>query len=81
MLVIVYFFYLILLFFMYLIFVGLLSERPKEDMSRLCFLPIMPLFSFAARMNSLIATVWEITAGGHKDTAMAPWWVTKKSKF
>ena len=77
----VYVFYFVLLLFMYLVFVLCLSERPGEDLSRLCFLPVMPLFSFAARMNSLVATVWELTAGGHKDTAMAPWWVTKKSKF
>jgi len=77
----VYLFYLLLLLVMYLIFVACLSERPKEDLSRLCFLPLMPLFAFAARMNSLVATVWELTVSGHRDTSMAPWWVTKKSKF
>lgn len=80
-LLLVYLFYFLLLSAMYLFFVACLSERPKEDLSRLCFLPVMPLFAFAARMNSLVATIWEITASGHKDTAMAPWWVTKKSKF
>jgi len=81
MLFIVYLFYFMLLLFIYLIFVACLSERPEEDLSRLCLLPVMPLFSFAARINSLIATIWEMTALGHRDTAMAPWWVTKKSKF
>jgi cellulose synthase/poly-beta-1,6-N-acetylglucosamine synthase-like glycosyltransferase len=81
MLFIVYIFYFLLLLFIYLIFVACLSERPEEDLSRLCFLPVVPLFAFAARMNSLIATVWELTGRGHRDTAMAPWWVTKKSKF
>lgn len=81
MLFIVYIFYFLLLLFIYLIFVACLSERPEEDLSRLCYLPVVPLFAFAARMNSLIATVWEITGRGHRDTAMAPWWVTKKSKF
>lgn len=80
-LLMVYLFYLLLLVVMYLIFVGCLSERPKEDLSRLCFLPLMPIFAFAARMNSLVATVWELTASGHRDTSMAPWWVTQKNKF
>lgn len=80
-LLLVYFFYLLLLLVMYLFFVACLSERPREDLSRLCFLPLMPLFAFAARMNSLVATVWEMTASGHKDTSMAPWWVTRKNKF
>lgn len=77
----VYLFYFFLLLVMYLIFTACLSERPEEDLSRLCFLPLMPLFAFAARMNSLVATVWELTASGHKDTSMAPWWVTRKNKF
>lgn len=80
-LLMVYLFYLLLLVVMYLIFVGCLSERPKEDLSRLCFLPLMPIFAFAARMNSLVATVWELTASSHRDTSMAPWWVTQKNKF
>ena len=80
-LLLVYLFYLLLLLVMYLIFVACLSERPEEDMSRLCFLPLIPLFAFVSRMNSLVATIWELTASGHKDTSMAPWWVTKKSKF
>lgn len=78
---IVYLLYFFLLVVMYLFFVASLSERPKEDLSRLCFLPIMPFFSFAARMNSLVATVWEMIAQGHRDTSMAPWWVTRKNKF
>ena len=77
---IVYLFYFLLLLIMYLIFIACLSERPKEDLSRLCFLPLMPFFSFAARMNSLVATIWELTASGHKDSSMAPWWVTRKNK-
>lgn len=78
---IVYLFYFLLLLIMYLIFVACLSERPKEDLSRLCFLPLMPFFAFAARMNSIVATLWELTAKGHKDSSMAPWWVTRKNKI
>lgn len=77
----IYIFYLVMMTIMYLLYVLLLSERPKEDMSRLCFLPILPLFAFSARLNGLVATTWELLASGHKDSSMAPWWVSKKNKF
>ncbi|MCE5201715.1 MAG: glycosyltransferase family 2 protein [Synergistaceae bacterium] len=80
-LLLIYMFYFAMLTIMYLIFVMCLSERPRDDMSRVCFLPIMPLFAFIARINSLVAMLWELVASGHKDSSMAPWWVTKKSKF
>jgi len=77
----IYLFYLALLTAMYLLFVLLLSERPLEDMSRACFLPIMPVFAFVTRINSFVAMIWELTARGHLESSMAPLWVNVKNKF
>gem|GEM_PF-3764824 len=77
----IYLFYLALLTAMYLLFVLLLSERPLEDMSRACFLPIMPVFAFVTRINSFVAMIWELTAKGHLESSMAPLWVNVKNKF
>jgi biofilm PGA synthesis N-glycosyltransferase PgaC len=77
----IYLFYLALLTAMYLLFVLLLSERPLEDMSRACFLPIMPVFTFVTRINSFVAMIWELTAKGHLESSMAPLWVNVKNKF
>lgn len=77
----IYLFYFALFTAMYLLFVLLLSERPLEDMSRACFLPIMPVFTFVTRINSFVAMIWELTAKGHLESSMAPLWVNVKNKF
>ncbi len=77
----VYFFYFILLSAMYVTSLVFISERKREDLSRLPLLVIFPLFIFSSRINSLLATVSELVFKSHKDSSMAPWWVTKKSKF
>ena len=77
----VYIFYYLVLLVMYVTSVIFISERKKEDLKRLPLLLIFPLFTFSARINSFLATVLEICFKSHKDSSMAPWWVTKKSKF
>lgn len=77
----VYLFYFFLLFVIYVTSVFLLSERKSSDLSRLYLLPIMPLFLFATKINSLAAILWELVGRGHKDSTMAPWWVLRKNKF
>ncbi|MBP2651342.1 MAG: family 2 glycosyl transferase [Firmicutes bacterium] len=77
----VYLFYFFLLTVIYLISVVLLSERKESDLSRLYLLPLMPFFQFAAKINSLVAILWELVGAGHKDSSMAPWWVLRKNKF
>lgn len=79
-LLLIYLFYMFMNVVMYLLFVLLLSERPKEDISRFCYLPLSPIFSFIGRINAFVATIWELIHKGHKDSSMAPWWVTKKHK-
>jgi len=80
-LVAVYLFYLLMIVVIYLISVLLLSERKDSDLSRLHLLPLVPLFLFIAKINSLVAILWELIGKGHKDSSMAPWWVLRKNKF
>lgn len=77
----VYIFYVLMLAVIYLVSILLLSERKESDLSRLHLLPLMPFFLFIAKMNSLVAILWELIGKGHKDSSMAPWWVLKKNKF
>ena len=76
-----YIFYLMLLIPIYLFSVIFISRRKRSDMSRFPLLFIYPLFSFAARINGMIAILCEIFMGTHEDSSMAPWWVSKKNKF
>lgn len=77
----VYLFYFIMLTVMYITSLVFISERKREDFSRIPLLVIFPLFIFSSRINSLIATIYEFIFKSHKDSSMAPWWVTRKSKF
>lgn len=78
---VVYLFYFLLLTAMYVTSLIFISERKKDDLSRLPLLPLFPLFIFSSRINSLVATIYELVFKSHKDSSMAPWWVTRKSKF
>ncbi len=79
--VLVYLFYLTLTLFIWISSVLMLSERLREDLKLTVWLPLFPLFAFVTRLNSCFATFWELWGHGHADTSMAPWWVTRKSKF
>lgn len=81
-----------ILFFVYLVYFAaltvfftiywlLVSERPKSDALYFLYLPIYPFFAFYERVCSTIGLMHEIFNRGHLDTAMAPWWVLKKTKF
>lgn len=77
----VYLFYLAAMVILFLVFVLLLSERPRQDLLLVFWLPLVPIFAFANRIHGAFSALWEIFGLGHQDTNMAPWWVTKKSKF
>lgn len=77
----VYLFYVLMTVVSYLVGVLLLSERQDNDLSRTYLLPLMPMFLFVAKINSLVAILWEFIGKGHRDSSMAPWWVLSKNKF
>ncbi|MDK2124752.1 glycosyltransferase family 2 protein [Parachitinimonas caeni] len=77
----VYLVYLAALAIFFGLYVVGVSERPREDARYLLFLPLFPLFAFAARVHCSLAVLTEIFFKSHLDSAMAPWWVLKKTKF
>ena len=78
--VLIYGFYTVLSLLLFLTYL-LISERPGTDWKYLRFIPIFPLFTFATRAWSVYATLAEMFAKQHLDSAMAPWWVLKKTRF
>lgn len=81
-----------ILFFVYLVYLSalvvfftlywlLISERPRNDALYFLYLPIYPIFAFYERVCSTIGLMHEMINRGHLDTAMAPWWVLRKTKF
>ncbi|MBL6750929.1 MAG: glycosyltransferase family 2 protein [Nevskia sp.] len=74
----VYCFYGLLCLFQFLLFIALLSERPRQDLPFLAILPLMPVFMVCARVWSAIATFHEWFNRAHQDSPMGPWWVIRQ---
>lgn len=77
----VYLVYLGALLLYFLLYLAAVSERPREDLRLLPWLLPFPLFAYAARVHGSFALMQEIFLRGHLDSAMAPWWVLRKTKF
>lgn len=77
----VYLFYLIAVTTTYLTYLIAVSERKIADLRFLTVLPLLPLFAFSCRIHSAFAILQEILLHTHLDSAMAPWWVLRKTRF
>ncbi|MBP3139157.1 glycosyltransferase family 2 protein [Aliivibrio fischeri] len=78
-----FFIYLIYITFIVLtfsIYIGLVSERPKEDIKLSIWLPLYPIYAFFMRLITAFSMINEITRRSHEESSMAPWWVLKRGK-
>ncbi len=75
----VYLLYLLITLLLYLCMLGLISERPRQDLRLAVLVPVFPLFMFIMRCWSAVAMLNELLRRGHEETSMAPWWVIKKA--
>lgn len=77
----IYLAYLAALLFYFLLYVVAVSERPRDDVWYLGFLPLFPLFAFVNRIHCSFSIMAEMFMKSHLDSSMAPWWVLRKTKF
>jgi len=77
----VYCFYLGLTISLFLPYVALLSERPRQDLALSPYLVLFPLLAFTTRIWCGVSTLSEMITRQHLDSSMAPWWVLRKTKF
>lgn len=80
-LILIYCFYMTVTLGLYTLYIVLVSDRKKADLSFAWLLPLFPLFTFVTRVWAAVASLTEIFLYSSRDTSMAPWWVTKKNKF
>ncbi|KTC86616.1 glycosyltransferase family 2 protein [Legionella brunensis] len=78
--IIVYSYYLITTTFLFIVFLLLVSERPKQDLKLIGWIVITPIYQQFIRTMAAVFITNEIFFKGHQDTTMAPWWVIRKSK-
>ena len=77
----IYLAYLAALTFYFLLYLVAVSERPGMDAVYLFYLPLFPLFAFVNRVHCSFSLLQEMFMQSHLDSAMAPWWVLRKTKF
>jgi cellulose synthase/poly-beta-1,6-N-acetylglucosamine synthase-like glycosyltransferase len=77
----VYLAYLAVLIVFFTLYWLIVSERPKSDALYFLYLPVYPFFAYFERVSSTIGLLHEMLNRGHLDSAMAPWWVLRKTKF
>lgn len=70
-----YFFTSSVLFFIHM---TLVSERPKDDLFLLLFIPAFPVYTFFMRFWCVFCLMNEVFRRGHEESSMAPWWVLKR---
>ncbi|MGB0938216.1 MAG: glycosyltransferase family 2 protein [Colwellia sp.] len=78
--VFVYFIYLLFVSGLYAIMLLAISERVKEDLTLIPWLPLYPVYSFFMRFVSMFALVNELFRRSHEESSMAPWWVLKRGR-
>ena len=77
----IYLAYLAALVFYHLLYIVAISERPRQDLAMLVFLPLFPAFAFVNRIQCAFSILVEMFLKSHLDSSMAPWWVLRKTKF
>lgn len=77
----IYLVYVLAVLLQFILYLVAISERPSSDLTALPWLPLFPMFAFVNRVHCAFSILWEIVAKAHLDSAMAPWWVLRKTKF
>ncbi|MUL01522.1 glycosyltransferase [Aliivibrio fischeri] len=80
MLLFIYLIYITFIVLTFSIYIGLVSERPQEDIKLSIWLPLYPIYAFFMRLITAFSMVNEITRRSHEESSMAPWWVLKRGK-
>lgn len=76
----VYLLYLAILSFFYALVLIAISERLKQDLRLLPWLPLYPFYAFFMRLVCLFALLNEVVRRSHEESSMAPWWVLKRGR-
>lgn len=78
--IMVYIYYLIINIILYLFFLLLVSERPRQDFLLGGWLLLMPFYQQFLRFMAMFFILNEMIFKSHQESSMAPWWVIRKTK-
>ncbi|WP_434926698.1 glycosyltransferase family 2 protein [Shewanella sp. HL-SH2] len=77
---VIYTIYFSILLFFYIFVLCAISERLKQDLSLIKWLPLYPFYALFMRMVCLFALLNEMIRRSHEESSMAPWWVLKRGR-
>ena len=77
----VYAYYLAITFLTFALYLVAVSERPRDDLRLVPWLPLYPLFGFAARIWSFVAILRDAFFSSYLESPMAPIWVTRRPRW
>lgn len=77
---VIYSLYFAVLVFFYLLVLLAISERVKQDLKLVVWLPLYPFYALFMRLVCLFALVNELFRRSHEESSMAPWWVLKRGR-
>lgn len=72
--------YLFMSALLFIVYIGLVSERKKNDIKEARWLLLYPIYQFCMRLITAFSMVNEMVRRSHEESSMAPWWVLKKGK-
>lgn len=72
--------YLFLSTLLFIVYIGLISERKMQDVKEVKWLLLYPIYQFFMRLITAFSMINEVVRRSHEESSMAPWWVLKKGK-
>lgn len=72
--------YLFLSSLLFIVYIGLISERKIQDLKDAKWLLIYPIYQYCMRLITAFSMINEVIRRSHEESSMAPWWVLKKGK-
>ncbi|WP_419419658.1 glycosyltransferase family 2 protein [Legionella sp. D16C41] len=76
----IYAYYLTVEIFLFLLFLILVSERPRQDAKLFGWLFLMPIYLQIMRLVAGYFIIREMIFKTHKTSSMAPWYIIRKTK-
>ena len=77
--IVIYLYYLLTALVLFAFYLLVSARQPEKEWRLLIQLPLFTVFLLLSRFWSCIAILNEIWRRGHEETAMAPWWVLKRT--
>ncbi|WP_022940702.1 glycosyltransferase family 2 protein [Psychromonas hadalis] len=79
---VLYLLYLSFFLLNYIVYLVLISERPRQDIKLCGWVFLYPFYTYMLRFITAFSVINEIVRRSHEESTMAPWWVLKRgNKF